>query len=50
MDFAIMKINDNYITGLIEVNDGYSLGWNEGVSSKDYTDMLIQRWKEIVRE
>ena len=35
------------VTGLIEVNDGYSLGHYEGLSGKDYTDMFIARWHTL---
>ena len=38
-----------YLTTLIEVNDGFALGWYEGVSAKDYTDLLIERWKELLK-
>lgn len=53
LDFAVMKKLDapedaKPVTGLIEVNDGYSLGWYEGLSGKDYTDLLIARWAELL--
>ena len=54
MDFAVMetqKENENgksYITCLVEVNDGFSLGRYEGINGKDYTDLLIARWKQLV--
>jgi hypothetical protein len=47
VDFAVMRQNtadSSFITGLIEVNDGYSLGRYEGVSG-----VLIARWQELVR-
>jgi hypothetical protein len=37
------------VTCLVEVNDGYSLGWYEGLSGKDYTDLLITRWAELLK-
>ena len=48
LDFAVMKKKDNdteiFVTTLIEVKDGFALGYYEGVSPKDYTDLLIARW------
>lgn len=45
MDFAVMKKPDGTIVaGLVEVNEAISLGAYEGISSKDYTDMLLARW------
>ncbi|AYV83788.1 MAG: hypothetical protein Hyperionvirus11_61 [Hyperionvirus sp.] len=54
MDFAVMKKKvsdggvDEYITCLVEVNDGYSLGCYKGILAKDYTDLLIARWGTLV--
>ena len=49
IDFAVMRLADGrVVTGLVEVNDGYSLGAYEGVSAKDYTDMLVARWARLV--
>ena len=49
MDFAVMLLKDgSKITCLVEVNDGYSLGWYHGLSGKDYTDLLIARWRSLV--
>jgi len=31
MDFAVMRTAEGEVTGLIEVNDGYSLGHYEGL-------------------
>lgn len=50
MDFAVMKFGEVFKTGLVEVNDGYSLGAYEGISGKDYTDMLIARWAKLVQQ
>lgn len=36
------------VTGLIEVNEGFALGLYDGLSRKDYTDLLISRWRSIV--
>lgn len=46
IDFAVMrnKDSDALLTGLVEVNDGFSIGAYDGISEKDYTDMLIARW------
>jgi hypothetical protein len=35
-------------TTLIEVNDGFALGVYDGISDKDYTDMLIARWEHLM--
>jgi hypothetical protein len=54
IDFGVIKKGDNndinncYLTSLIEVNDGFSLGMYEGISAKDYTDLLIARWKTLM--
>jgi len=55
MDFAVVQEKkqaldtaDTYVTCLVEVNDGYSLGRYEGISGKDYTDLLIARWARLV--
>jgi len=55
MDFAVIKdkkqdgvLVDTYTTCLVEVNDGFSLGRYEGISGKDYTDLLIARWARLV--
>lgn len=36
------------LTCLVEVNDGYSLGRYEGLSGRDYTDLLVSRWRRLV--
>jgi len=49
VDFAVMKKEDgSLVTCLIEVNDGFSLGHYIGLSGKDYTDLLIARWYELM--
>jgi hypothetical protein len=52
LDFAVMKKKvdgvDTFLTTLIEVNDGFALGYYEGVSPKDYTDLLIARWAQLL--
>lgn len=50
LDVAVMQIEDGAppVTGLIEVNDGFSLGHYDGVSARDYTDMFIARWERLV--
>ncbi len=53
MDFALVKKSSSngeasYVTALIEVNDGFALGWYEGVSHEDYTDLLIARWQQLM--
>lgn len=50
IDFAVMKKKqEKYVTCLVEVNDGYSLGRYEGISGKDYTDLLIARWFRLMQ-
>lgn len=51
IDFAMMrkKGETQLVTALVEVNEGISLGQYEGLSNKDYTDMLIARWAQLVR-
>jgi len=49
IDFAVMRKSDGeVVTGLVEVNDGFSLGAYEGLTGKDYTDILIARWMMLV--
>lgn len=49
IDFAILRIApEEYVTCLVEVNDGFSLGRYEGLSGKAYTDLLIARWEKLV--
>ena len=49
MDFAVVGNKDgSNTTCLVEVNDGYSLGRYKGLSGKDYTDLLITRWRTLV--
>jgi hypothetical protein len=49
IDFAVMQLgNGKIVTGLIEVNDGFSLGHYDGMSGKDYTDIFIARWQQLV--
>eukprot|EP00466_Bigelowiella_natans_P002362 jgi/Bigna1/56383/estExt_Genewise1Plus.C_970009 len=49
VDFAVLETEKGPVTCLIEVNDGYSLGRYEGVSGKDYTDLLIARWESLMK-
>lgn len=42
------KKNGEVLTSLVEVNDGFSIGAYEGISSKDYTELLIARWKKLM--
>lgn len=50
IDFAVFARHDGggHVTGLVEVNDGFSLGAYEGVPARDYTDMLASRWAQLV--
>lgn len=58
LDFAILRPREapsasagpaSPITCLVEVNDGYSLGRYEGLSGRDYTDLLVARWQRLVQ-
>lgn len=54
LDFAVLRKHGSdseqtLITSLLEVNDGYSLGAYEGLSGKDYTDMLLARWSSLMK-
>lgn len=44
IDFGVLESGE---TALIEFNDGYSVGAYE-VEAKDYTDMIIARWEELL--
>ncbi len=49
MDFAVMRLSDGrYVTGLVEVNEGFSIGIYEGISFESYTEMLIGRWQKLM--
>jgi hypothetical protein len=53
IDFAVMRPpgaapDAPLVTGLVEVNDGFSLGCYDGLDAKDYTDMLVARWAQLV--
>ena len=49
LDFAVVRNDDgDFVTALIEVNEGFSLGAYDGVSAEDYTDMLIARWRVLM--
>ena len=49
LDFAVVMKDGREETALIEVNDGYSLGWYEGVSGKAYTELLAARWQRLMQ-
>eukprot|EP00469_Lotharella_globosa_P009185 CAMPEP_0167781138 /NCGR_PEP_ID=MMETSP0111_2-20121227/5761_1 /TAXON_ID=91324 /ORGANISM="Lotharella globosa, Strain CCCM811" /LENGTH=269 /DNA_ID=CAMNT_0007671757 /DNA_START=12 /DNA_END=821 /DNA_ORIENTATION=+ len=49
MDFAVLDKDGKQVTCLIEVNDGFSLGKYEGLSDKDYTDLLVARWAHLMK-
>lgn len=44
IDFGVLETGE---TELIEFNDGYSVG-AYGVEAKDYTDMILARWEELM--
>ena len=53
IDFGVSKYVDesgeeSQRTTLVEVNDGFSLGLYPGCSAKIYTDVLLERWYELV--
>ena len=35
-------------TAIVEVNDGWALGYYRGISPSDYRDVIATRWEEIV--
>ena len=45
MDFAVLRSG---VTCLIEVNDGVFTGHYEGLSGKDFTDMYVARWRQLL--
>lgn len=45
IDFGLLS---NGKTALIEWNDAFSLG-NYGVDKEDYTDMILDRWRELTK-
>jgi hypothetical protein len=50
LDFGVIeKQNGQFLTALIEVNEGFSLGAYDGVSSADYTNMVIARWESLMK-
>ena len=53
LDFALLDppvgAGANPVTCLVEVNDGYSLGRYEGLSGRDYTDLLVARWQCLMQ-
>ncbi len=50
IDFATVPGDKGiHSTVLIEVNDGYSLGVYEGISQKDYADLLTARWESLMK-
>ena len=50
IDFAVLrKPGGELVTGLVEVNDGFSLGAYDGLSAADYTDMLVARWAQLMK-
>ncbi len=44
IDFGLIETTDGLQTCLIEVNEGFSVGVYDGVTDKDYTDMIVARW------
>jgi len=51
IDFAVIKLSSGeFVTALIEVNEGFALGAYDGIKSGDYTDMLLARWVQLLKE
>jgi hypothetical protein len=54
IDFGVVNYVDpetddeSQHTVLVEMNDGYSLGLYPGCSSRIYTEVLLERWNELV--
>lgn len=49
IDFGIVKKDDGYATILVEVNDGIFTGYYEGVTKKDFSEMFLARWWQILK-
>lgn len=47
IDFGVLKTGE---TALVEMNDGFSLGAYDGVSSDVYWDVIVNRWQELVQQ
>lgn len=55
IDFAVLRKTgedgeENLLTCLVEVNDGYSLGVYDGFGPQDEADLLIARWESLMQE
>lgn len=50
LDFGVFRKGESFITALIEVNDGMFTGIYAGVSPKDFVDMLLARWAQMVTD
>ena len=50
LDFGVARSADGgaHFTALIEANDGLFTGYYAGVSHKDFVDMCIARWDQVV--
>lgn len=48
IDFAVIRQGGGVVTSLMEVNEAFSLGAYEGLSGRDYTDLLVARWQQLV--
>ena len=47
-DFALVRvIEEEYVTALVEVNDGYVSGRYDGMSPQDFTDMVVSRFHSL---
>lgn len=45
LDFGVLSSGE---TALVERNDGFALGAYEGLEAKDYADLVIARWTELL--
>jgi hypothetical protein len=51
IDFAVVQLADgSRVTALIEVNEGFALGAYEGLSGKDFVDLLCARWVYLTKQ
>lgn len=54
LDFGLMRRkasegDDELVTCLVEVNDGYSIGVYDGFCASDEADLLISRWGSLLK-
>ncbi len=52
VDFGVMRKGSGelLVTALIEVNEGFALGRYDSLTPRDYTSLLISRWRQFVSQ